>query len=649
MDIVLTTFMANITFREGKLMKSETCMVQQLFQDRRQYRVPFFQRAYVWEKESQWEPLWDDIVEKAEFRRGGELPSSHFLGAIVLEPQTRFGLRGVETLNIIDGQQRLTTLQYLLSALSIQLRVRNISSLLPLVDGCIWNSNTDTMEQPDIEIFKVWPTFRDRSAYQTAMRVQNTADLIQAFPESFTQAGTLRRIGIHHPSALGAIWFFHSAIDEWLSQMTNGEDAAVLDSLERLTLAVFRDLKVVSITLQEEDDAQVIFETLNARGAELHATDLIRNFIFMRADRENANTRQLYDTYWTPFEGPFWTEEQRRGRLVGPRLEWFVQTALQAKMPEEVEMVRLYAGYRRFAAPISAENQLQTLTAYADKYREFISGIGPHPVAEAGGRLMIWDVSPIHPIVLRVALEIQDADEQRQIYRDLASYVVRRAVCGLTAKNYNKVFLQIAKRIANQPLNRNAIASALVELEGNASRWPGDQEFRLAWMTAPVHSRLAGIGRVRAVLAELENGLRSPRGEEPFVANENLDIDHILPNNWYEHWPLDGETILESEASQATFAMFPEGDIPPRIRAIRRREQLKTTWGNLTLVHYGVNRSLQNGPFDEKREALFAVSNLHLNRMLMRASHWNEQDIEERGQLLFNVALNVWPSPIRIT
>ena len=123
-----------------------------------------------------------------------------------------------QTLNIIDGQQRLTTLQYLLCALSMQLRKRGVVALLSHVQGCIWNSNPDTMEQPEIEIFEVWPTFRDRSAYQTAMRVENAANLIEAFPDSFTQSGTLKRKGFHHPSALAAIWFFLEAIEQWLGE-----------------------------------------------------------------------------------------------------------------------------------------------------------------------------------------------------------------------------------------------------------------------------------------------------------------------------------------------------------------------------------------------------------------------------------------------
>lgn len=85
----------------------------------------------------------------------------------------------------------------------------------------------------------------------------------------------------------------------------------------------------------------------------------------------------------------------------------------------------------------------------------------------------------------------------------------------------------------------------------------------------------------------------------------------------------------------------------PRVEAINRREKLKATIGNLTLVHYGINRSLQNGPFAEKRETLFAELNLHLNRTLMRAEEWDEAAIEGRGSELFEVARAVWRGPSR--
>jgi len=302
---------------------ADTISVQKLFQDRRQYRVPFFQRPYVWNKEDQWERLWADISEKADIRADGDQPTPHFLGAAVLEPQQRQSLIGVETLNIIDGQQRFTTLQYFLAALAIVLREEKQATLSSIVEGCLRNANTDTMQQPEIEIFKVWPTFRDRANFQLAMDATSLDELHERFPHSFTQSGGLKKIGVDHPPALEAIWYFADQISQWISREAEGQKPARLTAISE---AIFRDLQLVSISLGEQDDAQIIFETLNGHGAQLHATDLIRNFVFMRADREDAaGGNELFETLWSPFESTFWTQEQRRGRLLKPRMEWFIQ------------------------------------------------------------------------------------------------------------------------------------------------------------------------------------------------------------------------------------------------------------------------------------------------------------------------------------
>jgi hypothetical protein len=113
-----------------------------------------------------------------------------------------------EASNIIDGQQRFTTLQYFLAALAIVLRQENQATLLALADGCLWNENTDTMQQPEIEMFKVWPTFRDRGNFQLALKATNLDELRERFPNSFTQSGNLKKIGVDHSPALEAIWYF---------------------------------------------------------------------------------------------------------------------------------------------------------------------------------------------------------------------------------------------------------------------------------------------------------------------------------------------------------------------------------------------------------------------------------------------------------
>ena len=370
----------------------------------------------------------------------------------------------------------------------------------------------------------------------------------------------------------------------------------------------------------------------------------------MRADGEDANAAELYDTMWTPFETSFWTEDQRRGRLRRPRLEWFVQTALQAELADNVEIGRLYANYRRYGlgqqAPVPAERQLKMLTKHADHYRQLVAGSGAEPIASFGQRIAPWDVSPTHALALRVASIGLSHNEQIQIYNDVVSYIVRRAVCGLTTKNYNNVFLQLLKRLAASDISPTAFRAELTGLEGPTSRWPGDDEFRRAWLTEPAYGRLGEPARVRAILVELENGFRSPRTEEGFTPSQSsIDIDHILPDKWYEYWPLDGAKVSADEASSAFFASLGMTEVDRRTDAIIRREKLKATFGNLTLVHYGVNRSLQNGPFVTKRETLFSESNLHLNCALMRAEAWDEASIERRGAELFEVARGIWRAP----
>ncbi len=142
-------------------MESNDLTIQQIFQDRRQYMVPFYQRTYVWTMDDQWQQLWDDIETKAEARLfGSDNYTPHFLGAIVLDPQPRDGLIGVETLHIIDGQQRLTTLQFILKALLIAIERQDPSRQDPSgvkqsITEVLVNDRPNTMRNPNIERYKV--------------------------------------------------------------------------------------------------------------------------------------------------------------------------------------------------------------------------------------------------------------------------------------------------------------------------------------------------------------------------------------------------------------------------------------------------------------------------------------------------------------
>lgn len=626
-------------------MDSRTFTVEQIYQDRRQYRVPFYQRAYVWNKEDQWGRLWEDIRDKAEGRLLGNKPVPHFMGAVVLEPQKKAGLLGVERHHIIDGQQRLTTLQYVLTSLVHALRSVKQDRLLPLIEGCLTNMNPQTMEDAAVERFKLWPTFRDRKQYELAMTAATGEELMARFPDSYTQSGYLRKIGIRHPPALEAIVYFWDAMVEWIQKTVEGD---VSTRSEALASAILSDLSIVCISLSEDDDAQVIFETLNGHGAELHATDLIRNFIFMRA---GTDADELYSNLWAQFEAPLWSEMQSRGRLNRPRLEWFVQTAIQAQTGDEIDVGRLYAGYKRLVDGTpslrQAADQLGMLNRYADHYKGLVLGAGGTPIAAFGKRIGVWDASPTHALAVRIAASDLSAEEQEQIFQYIESYLVRRAVCGLPRKNYNKVFAQQLKRVMEGHLSSDSLRTALSALSGEASRWPSDDEFKKQWIVGKMYPGRLDAAKLRSVFHRLETALRSERSEERVPLDlDALDIDHVMPQSWYAHWPLADKSLATAEQANAAGLKKLTGEtLDPRAEAILLRQEAIYWLGNLTVVHYGVNRGLQNSNFEAKRQALFEHSNLHLNRQLMQHPAWDEATIAARGEALAKMALQIWPGP----
>ncbi|MCP5299409.1 MAG: DUF262 domain-containing protein [Chromatiaceae bacterium] len=556
-------------------------------------------------------------------------------------------LIGVDTLHIIDGQQRLTTLQFVLKAAKIALKSVNATSISEIIASTLINSNPDTMRDAEVEKYKVWPTFRDRDNYKLAFAAESRDQLMHSFPDSFTQRESLRKIGINHPSPLEAIWFFSGQFEQWIKA---GEENEVSLRSETLATSILQDLKVVSIVLDKEDDAQVIFETLNGRGAQLHATDLIRNYIFMRADQEGENSKQLYDGLRSPFEKPYWNEVQRRGRMSKPRVEWFVHSFLQAIMQEDVDLGRLYFEYRRFVfsdvMPRKASNQLTLLARYSELYKKMMDRRGAEPISALGRRIAPFEVTTLHPLALFIgASEIGD-DEKASMYELLVSYIVRRQICGLTPKNYNNVFSSLLKGLSKSAVSPSALRELLGSLAGEASRWPRDEEFRNACETVTLFPGRLDSSRMRAVLSELEFSLReSSRTEDPLWAEMgHLDVEHVLPQSWYAHWPLpDGDMAEKKELSSIGLKQLLGTELNEREKAIIEREEKLKTLGNLTLLNLSVNREAQNKEFSIKKRLLLENTNLRLNIPLLAKNEWNEMGIKERGKLLAIAALSTWP------
>ena len=624
-------------------MKSETWTIQQVFQDRRQYKVPFYQRAYVWTLKNQWELLWADIKDKAAERLGGTIPAPHFLGAIVVEPQERTGLRGVDTLHIIDGQQRLTTLQYVLAGLRLASRELGAKEVESFLAGVLDNPNPDTMAMPAVEVFKVWPTFSDQKNFVASMTADKLDILRARYPDHFTQAGRFRKIGIVHPGALEAIWSFAEWSKAWIG--TNGGSPAV----DALIMAVLKDLKVVLIQLEKGDDAQVIFETLNGRGAELHATDLIRNHLFMSVDQRSEDPAKLYDEKWKQFEQPTWKIGERRGRITKPRLEWMIFSAIRAETGQEGDLGRLYVDFKGYAQngnqPLSATQQLDMLDIYGKHYFELITGKGDLPIARFGRRLQVYDTTTTHPLALKISTADIARFEKVAMFNTILSYIVRRAVCGLTPKNYNNWFMSILRQMSKGTLSNQLLKELMGASNTDASRWPDDAEFINAFVTGPTYPGRLDPARCRMLLNELEGWMRTQkRTEEPQTPDlSNLDIDHIMPQSWYEHWPLPaGTKATTTEAYAAYMLEVGGGVLSDHQAAIRNRVKSVPTLGNLTLLNLSVNRQAQNKAFPVKKKLLIENTNLSLNVKLLALEFWDEGVIVQRGKMLAEAAVQLY-------
>lgn len=303
-------------------MKPATHSLNELFGSDVRYVVPLYQRPYVWRRTSHWEPLWQDVLAVLEPYLEEEASTrSHFLGAVVLE-QEATNPGEIERRLVIDGQQRLTTLQLLLSAASDEVARAGGERESRLLARLVSN---DPDLGSGVEQFKVWPTNADRAAFQAAMSGEGTATSDSAIPE--------------------ARKYFASVIREWLGAASEHDVPGRCDALRVVLTGL---LHVVSINLEPGDDAQVIFETLNARGTPLLAMDLVKNAVFHRLERESPDaTDSLHHNVWEPELGrSYWREEQRQGRLKRPRAELFLMHWLAMQLGEVVAATELFSTFR---------------------------------------------------------------------------------------------------------------------------------------------------------------------------------------------------------------------------------------------------------------------------------------------------------------
>ncbi|MCJ2097491.1 DUF262 domain-containing protein [Methylobacterium sp. E-046] len=632
-------------------MKPDKLSIHDLFQKERRYVVPLYQRAYVWNEDDQWQPLWDDIERQAEgclLSAAGIPRRSHFLGAVVLNVQKIVG-SAVARSEVIDGQQRLTTLQLFIAALrdfAIKADSIHANKLKRLT------INED--EKPGAESsFKVWPTNADRALFRSIMLAGGPEQLLAQ--NELTAKDELPRL-------IGAYCYFYRQIALFVSPADDtapDPDNQIFGLIQALRVG----LQMVVIELEDNDDPQIIFETLNARGQPLLPSDLIRNTVFHQASIDPAHIANetyadgLYDRFWhqfdndripTPIKGEdrYWHILERQGRLTRPRIDLFIFHFLVMQTGRELMIGHIFQEFRdwRDNEDEPLEDFLSELKRYSSIFRNLISPSGQDRASVFARRLRTLDSSTAYPLLLYI-LGLPTAklsqNDKTQILTDLESWLIRRLVCQLSNKNYNKFFVSLLARMkavetkavetgtAVSPEITAAVRDELTRSNDETNRWPNNDEFERGWMhkAAYVKSR---PDRAVMLLAAVDTAMKTSKNE--FSSTPvNLTVEHLLPQQGsVADYPYPSEPVT------------PDG-LTPEIR----RARIIHTIGNLTLLTQSLNSSVSNGPFSQKRPEIALHSELRLNARFQdeTLTNWLENDIAVRGRDLFVYAKSIWPVP----
>lgn len=631
-------------------MDADDYKVEAVLKEDRRFIVPLYQRKYRW-AEHRLLPFWEDVQAKAAEVLTGESRFEHYMGALIIAPIDIGSQVGrTPVVQVVDGQQRLTTFQLFLVALREVARRHSLSDFIAHIDGYLFNTPKSKDTDP-LTKFKLTPTPSDRDLFHDLIEL-TYREVTKKYAHLFWGAGVPKNTPF---PAFRAYILFNKWIEEFVLNGPSDEDPIVDDEaevdgaaaaeddaaidaerLEALLNAVLERLKLVVISLGEHDDAQVIFETLNSKGEPLLAMDLVRNNIFHRAEKQGARVEELYRKLWDPLDDAWWREAAPNARPTRPRIDHFLAHTLAAETGGKISMRELYAEYRAFAVPKGkprfddVQDELQLLAHYAPLYETLEGRLSTDPDLKWFGRKMAaWQTTTVYPVAMQLGAEGVDRTTRAAITRLLYAYIVRRALCGLTTKNLNNIFQTLAARFRERGVSVATFKAFFHGRGGDSIRFPDDRELLAGILTNDAYS-ISPQPRLVDILWELEDASKTSFAERHDRPG-NLWVEHVLPQTWTEDWPFVDADFADRYS-----------DLP---HAVIRRSIINTL-GNLTLVTSGLNISAGNKSFADKQAKFAEHTGLFLNKWFAQPVRWTEMEIRERGERLAALAVKIWPGLI---
>ena len=543
----------------------------------KRFIIPVYQRNYDWKMEH-CKQLYDDLVKIIRQNR-----KSHFFGSIV-SVQSESGT--MEEFLIIDGQQRLTTISLLLLAIYHLLSSgKMVSRDHQLTDKILKKYLIDEYE-PEEKRIKLKPIKNDQKAFGILFDQDE-----EYIPDS--------NLTINYR-------YFYDRIQ-------HGE----LD-IDELFDAICK-LEIINISLNHEDNPQLIFESLNSTGLNLSEGDKIRNYILMGLP--NDQQTKFYEKYWNRIES--YTDYD---------VSSFVRDYLSIKQQSTPNLNSVYPTFKKYvedAEVADIEPLLKDLLEYAKRYAFLIKGgHSDERLNSCIYRLNRLSTSVTRPFLLEVIRLSESgaltADELIEVFHFTESYLFRRAICDLPTNALNKIFLLLHREIIRFDGDESHYVEkfkyALLS-KRERTRFPSDEEFAECMSTRNIYGM--NPKNKLYLFERLENSETSETKDVwGHLDRGEYSIEHIMPQHLTAAW------------------IVSLGD---------NYEAIHTNWlhrlANLTLTAY--NSRYSNSPFAEKRDMPhgFKDSGLRINQWVGRKEQWGLPELEERDQLLKNTVIGIWPYP----
>jgi uncharacterized protein with ParB-like and HNH nuclease domain/predicted transport protein len=559
-------------------MKATEANLLEFIKKSNQFSIPIYQRLYSW-TEKECGRLWNDIMTV-----GSKNIPSHFIGSIMYIEKGLYQISKPEPLLVIDGQQRLTTISLLLEALARKIgdnevegfsarKIRNYYLINPLETGD--------------RKYKLLLSQNDRNTYISIIEQRE-----------YPKESSIRIKNIFE--------YFTSKIDK-LSE----------NDIQNLCLGLLK-LFIVDISLnRDQDNPQLIFESMNSTGKDLSQADLIRNFMLMRL--EGDIQKRLYEDYWRPMELEFGQE------AYDSHFDSFMRHYLTMKTGNIPKISEVYEEFKKYFYNSRRDNEeeLKELKKYAAYFCAMaLDKEEDKELKEAFSDLRELKVDVSYPLLLELyndyKMGVLSKEDFIKIIRLIESYVFRRAVCGIPTNSLNKTFATFGKSIIKEKY-LESVKAHFIKMT-SYRRFPNDEEFKKELECRDLYNFRSRSYRSRSyLLRRLENHDRKER-----VNVSEYTIEHILPQN----------TNLNHDWREA---LGPDWE--------KIQQKYVHTLGNLTLTGY--NSEYSDKFFTDKRDMKggFRESPLKLNRGLANLDTWNEETILQRAENLSKEALKVWQYP----